>query len=98
LRNKQRIFEDERCQTVREKKEKKNKQTVNRSMDEKKREKVMKHDFLLDVRNERNILYKQKKNENSIFNQRYLYIMSIPSRKNNALTTTTNKKQNIQDI
>jgi hypothetical protein len=24
--------------------------------------------------------------------------MSIPSRKNNALTTTTNKKQNIQDI
>ncbi len=47
----------------------------------------MKHDFLLDVRNERNILYKQK-NKNSIFNLRYLYIMSIPSRKNNALTTT----------
>jgi len=51
-----------------------------------KREKVMKHDFLLDVRNERNILYKQK--TNLIFNLRYLYIMSIPSRKNNALTTT----------
>jgi hypothetical protein len=82
LRNKQRIFKDERCQTVREEK---NKQTVNRSMDEKKK-KVMKHDFLLDVRNERNILYKQK--TSLIFNLRYLYIMSIPSRKNNALTTT----------
>jgi hypothetical protein len=48
--------------------------------------------FLLDVRNERNILYKQtnkqKKKRNSIFNLRYLYIMSIPIRKNNALTTT----------
>ena len=53
-----------------------------------KREKLMKHDFLLDVRNERNILYKQKQKKNSIFNLRYLYIMSIPIRKNNALTTT----------
>jgi hypothetical protein len=66
LRNKQRIFEDERCQTVREKEEKKTNKTVNRSMDEKKREKVMKHDFLLDVRNERNILYKQKKTKTKI--------------------------------
>jgi len=38
LRNKQRIFEDERCQTVREKEEEEEeekKQTINRSMDEK---------------------------------------------------------------
>jgi hypothetical protein len=35
LRNKQTKFEDERCQTIRE--EKKMKQTVNRSMDEKRK-------------------------------------------------------------
>ncbi len=60
----------------------------------------MKHDFLLDVRNERNILYKQTKQkkkkeeekEEEEFNIQskdiFLYIMSIPIRKNNALTTT----------
>ena len=63
MRNKQRIFKDERCQTVREKK---NKQTVNRSMDEK-RKNVIKHDFLLDVHIMKEIFYththKKKKEE-----------------------------------
>jgi len=37
LRNKQRKFEDKKCQTIREEEEEEetNKQTVNRSMDEK---------------------------------------------------------------
>lgn len=60
------------------------------------------------VRNERNILYKtkrkkkKKKNKKfSILNLRYLYIMSLPSRKNNALTTTTtttNRNETFEEI
>ena len=61
----------------------------------------MKHDFStrrVCVCNERNILYKTKRRRRkntkySIFDLRYLYIMSLPSRKNNALTTTTRSRR-----